>query len=50
MSARLNSAIKRIRDAERDEDWSSFFVLPLDLDVFALPDEVPVTLIRPWPR
>ncbi|MFJ9833655.1 hypothetical protein ACIRU2_20070 [Streptomyces sp. NPDC101169] len=47
ISARLNSAMKRIRDAERDEDWSSFFVLPLDLDVFALPDEVPVTLIPP---
>ncbi|MGA5066365.1 hypothetical protein ACPB9E_21825 [Streptomyces exfoliatus] len=47
MSARLNSAMKRIRDAERDEDWSGFFVLPLDLDVFELPDEVPVTLVPP---
>ncbi|MET8954745.1 hypothetical protein [Streptomyces sp. NPDC004533] len=47
MSAQLNGAMKRIRDAERNEDWSSFFVLPLDLDVFALPDEVPVTLIPP---
>ncbi|MEV8065880.1 hypothetical protein AB0P32_07000 [Streptomyces sp. NPDC085995] len=47
MSARLNSAMKRIRDAERDEVWSAFFVLPLDLDVFALPDEVPVTLVPP---
>lgn len=46
-SARLNSAMKRIRDAERDEDWSGFFVLPLDLDVFELPDEVPVTLVPP---
>jgi hypothetical protein len=45
MSARLNSAMKRIRDAERHEDWSGFFVLPLDLDVFELPDEVPVTLV-----
>jgi hypothetical protein len=47
MSARLNSAMKRIRDAERDEDSSSFFVLPLDADVFELPDEVPVTLVPP---
>ncbi|MGW8682967.1 hypothetical protein ACWGNN_18210 [Streptomyces sp. NPDC055817] len=47
MSARLNSAMKRIRDAERDEDWSGFFVLPLDLRVFELPDEVPVTLVPP---
>ncbi|MFJ3552402.1 hypothetical protein [Streptomyces sp. NPDC090114] len=47
MSARLNSAMKRIRDAERDEDWSDFFVLPLDLDVFELPNEVPVTLVPP---
>ncbi|WP_432174087.1 hypothetical protein [Streptomyces sp. Tue6028] len=47
MSARLNSAMKRIRDAERDEDWSGFFVLPLDLDVFELPNEVPVTLVPP---
>lgn len=47
MSAQLNSAMKRIRDAERDEDWSGFFVLPLDLDVFELPDEVPVTLVPP---
>ncbi|MER7224243.1 hypothetical protein [Streptomyces rubradiris] len=47
MSARLNSAMKRIRDAERDEDWSGFFVLPLDPDVFELPDEVPVTLVPP---
>ncbi|MFF3895157.1 hypothetical protein ACFYY3_18555 [Streptomyces sp. NPDC001812] len=47
MSARLNSAMKRIRDAERDEDWSGFFVLPLDLDVFDLPDEVPATLVPP---
>ncbi|MFJ8989958.1 hypothetical protein ACIRQH_06140 [Streptomyces sp. NPDC102279] len=46
-SARLNSAMKRIRDAERDEDWSGFFVLPLDLRVFELPDEVPVTLVPP---
>lgn len=47
ISARLNSAMKRIRDAERDEDWSGFFVLPLDLRVFELPDEVPVTLVPP---
>lgn len=47
VSARLNSAMKRIRDAERDDDWSGFFVLPLDLDVYALPDEVPVTLVPP---
>ncbi|MET9124509.1 hypothetical protein [Streptomyces sp. NPDC004528] len=46
-SARLNSAMKRIRDAEREEDWSGFFVLPLDLRVFELPDEVPVTLVPP---
>ncbi|MFI2414897.1 hypothetical protein [Streptomyces sp. NPDC018947] len=47
MSARLNSAMKRIRDAERDEDSSGFFVLPLDADVFELPGEVPVTLVPP---
>lgn len=47
MSARLNSAMKRIRDAERDEDWSGFFVLPLDPDVFELPNVVPVTLVPP---
>ncbi|MFL9654491.1 hypothetical protein ACJ7VE_12305 [Streptomyces sp. PB17] len=47
MSARLNSAMKRIRDAERDEDSSGFFVLPLDAGVFELPDEVPVTLVPP---
>ncbi len=47
MSARLNSAMKRIRDAERDEDWSGFFALPLDLDAFELPDAVPVTLVPP---
>ncbi|MFD7775714.1 hypothetical protein [Streptomyces sp. NPDC059753] len=47
MSARLNSAMKRIRDAEREEDWSGFFVLPLDLRVFELPNEVPVTLVPP---
>ncbi|MCF4135901.1 hypothetical protein L1856_01725 [Streptomyces sp. Tue 6430] len=47
MSARLNSAMKRIRDAERDEDSSGFFVLPLDADMFELPDEVPVTLVPP---
>ncbi|MFJ5271802.1 hypothetical protein [Streptomyces sp. NPDC088358] len=47
MSARLNSAMKRIRDAEREEDCSGFFVLPLDLRVFELPNEVPVTLVPP---
>jgi hypothetical protein len=47
VSARLNNAMKRIRNAEHDDDWSGFFVLPLDLDVFALPDEVPVTLVPP---
>ena len=47
VSARLNSAMKRIRDAERDEDSSRFFVLPLDPNVFELPDEVPITLVPP---
>ncbi|MFE1173111.1 hypothetical protein [Streptomyces sp. NPDC058773] len=47
VSAQLNSAMKRIRVAERDEDWSGFFVLPLDPGRFALPDEVPVTLVPP---
>lgn len=47
MSARLNSAMKRIRDAEREEDLSGFFVLPLDAAAFELPDEVPVTLVPP---
>ncbi|GAB3949874.1 hypothetical protein [Streptomyces sparsus] len=50
VSARLNSAMKRIRDAERDENSSGFFVLPLDADVFELPDEVPVTLVPPLAR
>lgn len=47
ISARLNNAMKRIRNAEHDDDWSGFFVLPLDLGVFELPDEVPAGLVPP---
>lgn len=47
VSARLNNAMKRIRNAEHDDDWSGFFVLPLDLGVFELPDQVPASLVPP---
>lgn len=46
-AARLNRAMRRIQQAEQHEDWSDFFVLPLDEAVFCLPDEPPVTLVPP---
>ncbi|GGX06726.1 hypothetical protein GCM10010297_30360 [Streptomyces malachitofuscus] len=46
-AARLNRAMRRIQQAEQREDWSDFFVLPLDAAVFQLPDEPPVTLVPP---
>ncbi|MEU8907810.1 hypothetical protein [Streptomyces mirabilis] len=47
MSARLNRAMKSIREAEQEEDWSDFFVLPLDTDLFRLPEEIPISLVPP---
>lgn len=46
-SARLNRAMKSIREAEQQEDWSDFFVLPLSGERLELPDEVPVSLVPP---
>ncbi|MGW2893161.1 hypothetical protein ACWDAO_00635 [Streptomyces sp. NPDC001212] len=46
-AARLNRAMRRIQQAEQHEDWSDFFVLPLDESVFRLPDDPPGTLVPP---
>ncbi|KAF3468536.1 hypothetical protein [Streptomyces sp. Tu 3180] len=46
-AARLNRAMRRIQQAEQREDWSDFFVLPLDASVFAFPDDPPATLVPP---
>ncbi|MFF3201736.1 hypothetical protein [Streptomyces sp. NPDC002962] len=46
-AARLNRAMRRIQQAEQQEDLSDFFVLPLDADAFRLPDDLPVTLVPP---
>ncbi|MGP4051583.1 hypothetical protein [Streptomyces sp. 2A115] len=46
-AARLNRAMRRIQQAAQAEDWSGFFVLPLDADVFELPSVPPVTLVPP---
>ncbi|MFF0206083.1 hypothetical protein [Streptomyces sp. NPDC005017] len=46
-AARLNRAMRRIQQAEHHDDWSDFFVLPLDEQVFRLPDVPPVTLVPP---
>ncbi|NEB09181.1 hypothetical protein G3I32_09900 [Streptomyces coelicoflavus] len=46
-AARLNRAMRRIQQAEQQEDWSDFFVLPLDATVFQFPDDPPVTLVPP---
>ncbi|MER5802793.1 hypothetical protein [Streptomyces mirabilis] len=46
-SARLNRAMKSIREAEQNEDWSGFFVLPLNAGLFELPSEIPVSLVPP---
>ncbi|MEU8577878.1 hypothetical protein [Streptomyces asoensis] len=52
-AARLNRAMRRIQQAEQQEDLTDFFVLPLDADAFRLPDDLPITLvppIEPMPR
>ncbi|MFB7605354.1 hypothetical protein [Streptomyces gardneri] len=46
-AARLNKAMRRIQKAELAEDWSDFYVLPLDRTVFDLPVARPVTLVPP---
>jgi hypothetical protein len=46
-AARVNRAAHRIRQAEKDEDWSEFFVLPLDREQYELPYAVPVSLVPP---
>jgi hypothetical protein len=46
-AARLNRAMRRIQQAEQGEDWSDFFVLPLNESVFGLPDDPPATLVPP---
>ncbi|WP_405745522.1 hypothetical protein OG422_24215 [Streptomyces sp. NBC_01525] len=46
-AARVNRAVQRIRRAEQEEDWSGFFVLPLDSDRYQLPCAVPVSLVPP---
>ncbi|WP_406337685.1 hypothetical protein [Streptomyces sp. NBC_00649] len=46
-AARLNRAMRRIQQAEHAEDWSAFFVLPLDEDAFTLPSAPPAVLIPP---
>ncbi|OQD57163.1 hypothetical protein BM536_003785 [Streptomyces phaeoluteigriseus] len=46
-AARLNRAMRRIQQAEQHEDWSDFFVLPLDAEAFRLPDDPPTTLVPP---
>ncbi|WP_158717613.1 MULTISPECIES: hypothetical protein [Streptomyces] len=46
-AARLNRAMRRIQQAEQREDWSDFFILPLDEAVFQLPDDPPGTLVPP---
>ena len=47
VSAHANRAALRIRTAEKHEDWSDFFVLPLDRDMYDLPFDLPVTLVPP---
>ncbi|WP_338702297.1 hypothetical protein V2W30_33330 [Streptomyces sp. Q6] len=46
-SARVNWAQSRIRQAERDEDWSDIFTVPLDADTFRLPSAPPVLITPP---
>lgn len=46
-AARLNRAMRRIQQAEQLEDWSDFFLLPLDASVLELPDDLPATLVPP---
>ncbi|MFD8460475.1 hypothetical protein [Streptomyces antimycoticus] len=46
-AARVNRAAYRIRQAEQEEDWSDFFVLPLDRGVYELPYAVPASLVPP---
>lgn len=52
-AARINKAMRRIQQAEQHEDWSDFFVLPLNEDAFRLPEDPPATLVpqpEPMPR
>lgn len=52
-AARLNKAMRRIQQAEQREDWSDFFILPLNEEVFRLPEDPPATLVPqldPMPR
>ncbi len=44
LAAQANWAKRRIEQAERTEDWSDFFVLPLDLAVLRLPTVRPRSL------
>jgi len=39
--------MKSIREADQQDDWSDFFVLPLDADLSRLPEEIPVSLVPP---
>ncbi|MFJ4666785.1 hypothetical protein [Kitasatospora purpeofusca] len=47
LAARANWAKRRIEQAERTEDWSGFFVLPLDPVSLRLPTARPVSLAPP---
>ncbi|MFD0167776.1 hypothetical protein ACFVJH_27090 [Streptomyces decoyicus] len=44
-AARINRAMHRIRRAEQLEDWSDFYVLPLDPSVYELPYAVPASMV-----
>ncbi len=44
--ARLNRAMKRIEEATRADDWSGFFVLPLDPGVLT-PSAAPLAVLAP---
>lgn len=46
-AARVNWAKTRIEQAEHSEDWSDFFVLPLDSTEFELPVVRPLSLVPP---
>ncbi|WP_053678788.1 hypothetical protein [Streptomyces sp. XY66] len=47
LAAQANWAMRRIEQAERTEDWSDFFVLPLDPAALQLPTQRPTSLIPP---
>ncbi len=44
-SAQLNRAMKSIEEAMKKDDWSDFFVLPLNVDYSRPPDELPLSLL-----